>query len=445
MCFAPGSTFLAIGQTDGKVTIIDCSTWLAIAEFAASPEGITAMAISPDGLALVTASGFVKTTIEVWALPTLAHVSTLRGHESWVSALAFDPSQQRLASASGDQTVRLWNTATWEQISILRGHSDEVYTVAFSRDGKQLLSGSKAGELLLWASDVQGHSHFTEFPVPISNFAFIGEKSKMLILQQNGKLVLAAGGEQFTPLPVGSGDPDAKLAIQNESTTVAIAAKSGLTIWDWNEKRRIKTLAGENSSPVFVQFTSGYPHRLVLVDSIGRIRQWNTADWRESNVWTLDLKVNAAALSRDGIHLAIGCIDGTLETVDLVAKRVLGSVRGHQRVITSLDYNSDGSLLLTSSEDSLVKVWESSTLRTNAVLRGHLLGVHSTVFAPDDTRIVSASHDRQAIKVWDATTYEELVTLKGDGSFFHRTAFSHDGHTLASLNGKGILHIWTID
>jgi len=68
---------------------------------------------------------------------------------------------------------------------------------------------------------------------------------------------------------------------------------------------------------------------------------------------------------------------------------------------------SDGSLIVTASFDGTTCVW-SSDGNELAVLRGHTHMVSSVGFAPDGTRILTASEDRTA-RIWLVETTAVLA------------------------------------
>lgn len=76
------------------------------------------------------------------------------------------------------------------------------------------------------------------------------------------------------------------------------------------------------------------------------------------------------------------------------------SLRGHDSVITDMEVSPDNSMLVTSSDDRTLRVWDPRTGATLAVLRGHLAAVNLVQFAPGDSVAVSTSEDGTC-RVWD--------------------------------------------
>src|SRR5205807_9207120 len=114
----------------------------------------------------------------------------------------------------------------------------------------------------------------------------------------------------------------------------------------------------------------------------------------------------------------------------------------HLGVVTAVVFTPDGKLMATGSLDGLAKLWDHLMHKERAVLKGHLLGVHSIGFSPDGQRVATGSNAKEAIKVWDFSTGQELLNLKGQGAQFRQTIFSPDSNLLVSFNDQDKLHVW---
>ena len=106
-----------------------------------SPTGSTIASASDDG------------TIKLWNTTTAECDSTLNGHSSHVTSVAWNNDGTKLASGSYDTTVRIWSVGsagTFECESTLTGHSSAVRAVTWNPDGSMLASGSEDNTIKLW-------------------------------------------------------------------------------------------------------------------------------------------------------------------------------------------------------------------------------------------------------------------------------------------------------
>jgi dipeptidyl aminopeptidase/acylaminoacyl peptidase len=73
-------------------------------------DSVVMVTFSPDARRLAT--GDFKAQVRIWDVASGEELLTLKGHTSWVWALAFSPDGRRLYSGGLDRTVRVWETET---------------------------------------------------------------------------------------------------------------------------------------------------------------------------------------------------------------------------------------------------------------------------------------------------------------------------------------------
>jgi WD40 repeat protein len=76
----------------------------------------------------------------------------LKGHTDEIFAIAFHPTEPRMASAGRDRMVRIWDPNSAKEIACLSGHKGYVWSLDFSPDGETLVSGSGDSTVRLWST-----------------------------------------------------------------------------------------------------------------------------------------------------------------------------------------------------------------------------------------------------------------------------------------------------
>lgn len=115
----------------------------------APPSALTAT--NPDGT--LRAAGGGDGIVRLLDAETEGEIARLFGHIRGVTAVAFSPDGALLASASLDRTVRLWQVeapADHPALDVLTGHSAGVTAVAFNAEGTLLATGGFDGTILIW-------------------------------------------------------------------------------------------------------------------------------------------------------------------------------------------------------------------------------------------------------------------------------------------------------
>jgi WD40 repeat protein len=105
-----------------------------------------ALAWSPDGKMLASSS---DKSIRLWEAATGKEVRCLAG-DGYIQSLAWSPDSRVLAGASTDKTIQLWDTLTGKEIQRFRDPDYLGGPLAWSPDGKKLASASHGTALLSW-------------------------------------------------------------------------------------------------------------------------------------------------------------------------------------------------------------------------------------------------------------------------------------------------------
>ncbi len=142
--------------------------------------------------------------------------------------------------------------------------------------------------------------------------------------------------------------------------------------------------------------------------------------------------VGAVAFSPDGLILASGSKDKTIQVWDLATGKSIRTFPGDSSTVWSVAFDSDGRRLVTGTGFWRVALWD---LQTGQLIRNldHAASVWSVAISRDGQLIASGSGDKTT-KIWNATNGNLIYNLPDHTDFVYSVAFSPDGKTLVSAS-----------
>lgn len=123
---------------------------------------------------------------------------------------------------------------------------------------------------------------------------------------------------------------------------------------------------------------------------------------------------------------------------------LIRTLEGHAGRVTALAATPDGHLVVSGSDDHLVKVWDLESGEEVHTLVGHEGWVNAVVLTRDGRRVLSGSNDC-TVRIWDLETGEELRQFKGHTSWIASVALTNDGRQVVSRSVDGTLKVWDLE
>ena len=419
--------------------------WNAVA----AKQFITALAFSPDGKTLASAAGFGESDIRLWDVATGKEIGRLEGHQSWVGSLVFWPDGKKLVSASADQTIRIWDVASRQCQDVLRGHRLEVWRLALLPDDKTLVSGAKDGTVCFWDTSVT-HPHQSRIVIPdkVIDWCFSPDGQSVLTLDWQGQVARWTGTElqQKEPvLDIGTNFISRSWwnVFSRDGRFLATGSTKGvIQVWDVSRQILWRQLTKTTGEVVPFTFLADRKKLITCSETDNVFHEWELTTGLEIQSWAAPVEVTAVAISPDDrLFVALG-YEGNIILQNLADE---SSVKVDLDMLeaTRANFSPDGKLFAAASGLGYARVWDTTTWREAATLRGFLNAVFSVAFSPAGQRLATGgSNPDDAVKLWDVDSWQDVFTLEGTGSLFRSTAFSPDGNVVGTLSGDGFLNLW---
>jgi WD40 repeat protein/DNA-binding Xre family transcriptional regulator len=444
-------------------------TDLSKARFREAHGGILALAISQDGQWMVVGDASHKAYIWKAQEGTFKPHSTLQGHTHWVRAVAISPvspvSPNRTYVATGgeDRTIRLYSLETGDPVSVLKGYQSRIRSLAFDPQGRYLASASDDGTIVVWSMATQ-QRHETW---PTSE-----DRIRAVVFSPDGRFVFAAGfGGKIYSLELQQNEKTTletsrtirALAVHPSQPLLAIGSDDGsVRLFDYQTHEEQAYFPAHRDWVRYVVFSQDGQF-LASASEDGSIVIWRSSDdhncyqrhrilkGHTSRIWSL-------AFTPDNQQLISVSDDQSIKIWNIKSGICISTFQGYSCKVRSVSYSQNDQLIATSSDDQTVRIWDAKNGLERCVLTGHtgrawslcflphreLLATGSELLATGGELLATGSDDR-TVRLWIPNQERCLEVFKKHTSWVRCVAVHPAGLLIASVGDDKLVRLGNLD
>jgi len=370
------------------------------------PSWVTAVAFWPGTQKLAT--GHDDGVVRIWNWVRQQLVRELAGHEGPISALAFGPDGTTLASASEDRMIYLWNAEEGKRTGVLKGHTDRIPALAWHPDGKRLVSAG-------WDTTARVWDVTTAEPIILLNSH--ATQLYSLAFTPDGSLLASADSANAVHVWTMHNYREREVVREqgNEIRFLAFSPDGQTLVWGGSDREIHVWQAQQGQGLPFL--ADPYLARTTLAVSPDGRRLFSLAGGGQLRVGDTETTQSAAVVYQDApaLHAFAASPDG-----QWIAAGLKTPDRGKPPVVVR-------------DPEPAVGLWEAATGQRRLWLEGQAGPVTALAFSPDSRMLASAGFQSSDVWLWQIPAGEPVVLLNGavDGCSVGEVLFHPAGRLLA--------------
>ncbi len=406
VAFSPdGRTFASVG-VDATVKVWDRESQRLLRSLQGHTRPLTSVRFSSNLRWLVSAGA--DGGIRVWDTQTGEHLMTLRGHFGGVNALAIDRGSSTLVSGGDDGTVRIWDLGRAQGPT--HWHTWRVRQLAFHPSGEQLAIAT-------------GDETFARVFSPTSG-SVVGEIGshqnglRCVCFNTNGTVCATASNDHVIKLwDTRTGSELRALTGHNglihqlafhpvEDTLLSASADGSVRVWDVASGKE-RLLSQDHVESVSDAAFTPDGRSVVVGRSDGTLRVLDAHTGEEQRYLSgPGDAIISLAIAPDGDLVAASSLDATIRVWRLLTGEPLSVLEGLTHPVKVVTFTTDGLRLVSADESGSVRLWEPRTGRLVLTLHKHIVPIDRGLAVSRDGTLIASADTWGDVTVWDARSME---------------------------------------
>jgi len=380
-----------------------------------SPSGNMIFTISShDG----TTTGASDTTARIWDATKgielhcfKVKTGNISLDNNFISSQVFSQDEKYIIIPD-DKTARIWDLSSGKEVQSFKGHTSYICSAVFSPDDKMVATSSSSNE-----NDIRIWDVLTGTTIHI-----------------------LTGHQSHVESVVFSPDGTKLLSVSFDKTARIWSVESGNLIHVFKHKSYIKTAKfGSNG-------------KLLLISSLdGSCHLWNVNTGKVLHTFESynDGSVLSCDISKNNKYIVTAQYSGT-RIWSVENGNLIKALKGDKSMINFIEFNHDGNLIITGSEDNAARVWDVSEGVQKHILKGHTTESFNSVLSPDGKTAITFGLDWWRSKdykprIWDVFSGKFVCDFNGHTGPINSVDMSNDNKFVVTASDDYSVRIWNAE
>jgi WD40 repeat protein len=400
LVFSQDGLFLYSASSDESAYRLDGHNLRTLTEYAGHTNQVMDIDVSADGRHVVTSSQ--DRTVLYWDAMTSNRLQRLWAHTNFVNAVRFSSNGRQAISASEDGTAMEWDLRPGNILHVFTGHEDWIRTVDLSNDDTMGVSGSDDDTIIVWDIETEAMiNHLEGHTGDVRGVKFTTDNSHIVSVSLDGTArVWSIADSSFVEYrPHGDTGIESVDVAADGERAISGASDGTVRVWNINTGEVLLELNGHTGAVPDVRFSPDGTHALsASLDST--VKYWNLETGEV--IHTLaghGREALSVAFSPDGTRAISGSRDSEFFYWDLTTgTQIRPQVIAHGSSVRGIDYSPvDNDMAISASADLLMFQWNLATGEVIREFAGHERVIYSVDFSSDGTMALSGSRDMTLI------------------------------------------------